>query len=276
MGNEKFRIGIYGLGRLGMSLTLAMFDRGFPPIAVGSHRIQHRDELPAALRDRWRDTPVAMVESADLIFLTVRDDVIPDLVQALARHMPSSVKRSFIHCSGALGPDVFQPLLSSGHPGAVFHPLNSFPNPETGRTLFDGTWIGLHATDPELEQQLMEIAKRLNGHPLILDAAIQPLYHLVAVLVANAPVVLAEWGVRLLTNAGKDRIPWEAYRPLIQTAMKAMQGGRPIAQLTGPWVRGDRQTIERHLATLEALDPERKDLYRALWRAAIAFLEDSK
>lgn len=257
------RLGIYGLGRLGLSLTWALYDAGLSPF-TGSRNHARREQLPDDLKARWCDSLENLIQQVDTVILSVRDDAIAEVVNRISDILPEDRVLSFVHCSGALGTTVFEPLVSRGHRGGVFHPLNSFPDPMNGRTLFRGTWIGINTTGSELRNELHNLAHILGGHPLDLDDTIQPIYHLVAVLVANAPVVLAGWSRKLVRQYLTGSVPWEAYRPLIETACRSMTRDEPLQFLTGPWIRGDRETIHRHLQFLKDHDPEGHRVYQAL------------
>ncbi len=88
-------------------------------------------------------------------------------------------------------------------------------------------------------------------------------YHAAASIAANHVVALLGQVERLAEGAG---VPREAFYPLVRAVVDNCERIGPRDALTGPVMRGDRETVERHLA---ALAPEERALYRAL--AAEAF-----
>jgi predicted short-subunit dehydrogenase-like oxidoreductase (DUF2520 family) len=84
-------------------------------------------------------------------------------------------------------------------------------------------------------------------------------------LVANGTAALAHAGVRILCELGFSRRAAERALASLLTSVAAnvCEVGVPAA-LTGPVVRGDVATIERHLAALGALDRGLCRTYAAL------------
>ncbi len=259
-------IAIYGLGRWGTSLALGMLDRGLPLIGVSSrHR---RTDLPDALRPFWIDDPCALAQRAGWIFLTVRDDAITAVAERFADFPVDWRSRVVLHSSGLHPPERLAPLADRGARVGVLHPLNTFPDPVIGRTRVAGTAYAVVA-DPPVQQALVTFVRSLGGTPHVLPRDLQPVYHLIAVLVANAPVVCAAWGRTLLRQSGLEmHVPWEAYRPLIEAAARAMVDPEPIRRLTGPWVRHDRSTMQMHRQWLRRIRAPDERVYRELARIA--------
>ena len=264
-------IAVYGLGRWGTSLALGLLDHGLPLAGVGSrHR---RTDLPDALRSLWVDDPCELVRRAEWIFLTVRDDALATVAERFADLPVDWHARVVLHSSGLHPPERLAPLADRGARVGVLHPLNTFPDPVTGRTRIAGTAYTIVA-DPPVQQALVAFVHSIGGIPHVLPRDFQPIYHLIAVLVANAPVVCAAWGRALLRQSGLERyIPWEAYRPLIEAAAQGMVDPEPIRRLTGPWVRNDRSTMRVHRQWLRRMRAPEERVYRELARIARYLVE---
>jgi predicted short-subunit dehydrogenase-like oxidoreductase (DUF2520 family) len=82
------------------------------------------------------------------------------------------------------------------------------------------------------------------------------------VLLAEASDLLTEVGI------GREQAR-EALAALAEGTLANLRERGPESALTGPIRRGDRATIERHLAALSGR-PELAQLYRALGRRAVA------
>jgi predicted short-subunit dehydrogenase-like oxidoreductase (DUF2520 family) len=102
-------------------------------------------------------------------------------------------------------------------------------------------------------------------------------YHASAVMASNFPVVLAALAARLLREAG---LPAEAadgaVRALLAGAAENLAAASPAALasgavLTGPVVRGDVETVARHLVAL-AGDDRAHAVYVALTAEAVKTL----
>ena len=103
----------------------------------------------------------------------------------------------------------------------------------------------------------------LGLRPFELADADRSLYHAGAVFAATFMVTLHDAAAELMTAAGA---PPEALEPLMRRTME--NGFVP----TGPFTRGDRGTIERHLAAIDERTPELGRLYRELAEATEAML----
>jgi predicted short-subunit dehydrogenase-like oxidoreductase (DUF2520 family) len=105
-------------------------------------------------------------------------------------------------------------------------------------------------------------------HPVRLSAEAKPMYHAAAVLVSNHTVAVAAVAERLARSAGVPAdVATRMYQPLLAGAVENLQRSRPAAALTGPIVRGDVDTVRRHLAALPA---DLRGLYCAVGREALA------
>jgi len=87
------------------------------------------------------------------------------------------------------------------------------------------------------------------------------------VFASNYFVVVEAVAQRLLRHAGlTDAEAWQALRPLVEGTLANLGKQQPAEALTGPVMRGDVETIVRHL---ESLTIDDQNLYRLLGRAAL-------
>jgi predicted short-subunit dehydrogenase-like oxidoreductase (DUF2520 family) len=100
-------------------------------------------------------------------------------------------------------------------------------------------------------------------------------YHAAAVFASNFPTVLMCLAEELLREVGIAReVAGPALHPLFASAVENLRGGAGASALTGPIVRGDVDTVQRHLLALRA-HPDTLDAYRALSRAALRWVRDA-
>jgi predicted short-subunit dehydrogenase-like oxidoreductase (DUF2520 family) len=134
------------------------------------------------------------------------------------------------------------------------HPLQTFVL-ERGPEQLDGAWAAVSGESDEALERGFRLAERLGLRPFELADADRPLYHAGAVFAASFLVTLHEAAAELLSTAGA---PTEALEPLMRRTID--NGFAP----TGPFVRGDRGTIERNLAAIHERRPDLEPLYRSL------------
>jgi predicted short-subunit dehydrogenase-like oxidoreductase (DUF2520 family) len=134
------------------------------------------------------------------------------------------------------------------------HPLQTFTS-SRGPEQLDGAWAAISGETREALAAAAELARLLAVRPFELADEERPMYHAGATFAASFLVTLHEAAAEILAAAGA---PPEALEPLMRRTME--NGFQP----TGPFVRGDSATIERHLAVLHERRPELERLYRAL------------
>jgi len=134
--------------------------------------------------------------------------------------------------------------------------------------LFKGAWVGVDG-DAAAIATADRLAGRLGAHTLRIPPGEKARYHAAAVLASNFPTVLATLAALLLTDAGvPPHESWDAVRSLMRGAVLNLDTDTPLAALTGPVMRGDAETIRRHLAALAGA-PELRRVYVELSRAAV-------
>jgi len=183
-------------------------------------------------------------EGADLVLLCVPDAAIAEVAQ---EHDPGPW---IAHTSGGTPLAALDPHTRR----FSIHPLQTFTL-ERGPEQLDGAWAAVSGGSGEALEHGFRLAETLGLLPFELPDENRGLYHVGAVLAATFLVTLHDDAAELLTAAGA---PAEALEPLMRRTME--NGFEP----TGPFVRGDDETIERHLAAITEHRPELGRLYRLL------------
>ena len=92
------RIGFIGAGRLASTLSKGLAQKGFAIIAVASRTHASAAQLAAAIPGCLAmDSPQAVADAAELVFISVTDRAIADVAAALRWRAGVAV----VHCSGA-------------------------------------------------------------------------------------------------------------------------------------------------------------------------------
>ncbi len=227
---------IIGAGRAGRSLHRALEGAGWP-----AHPIVGRgDDLSSVARD----------PQIDVVVVATPDAVIGDVARAL----PASDRTVVMHLSGSLGLDALAP-----HPRrAAMHPLVSMPDPVIGaERLGAGAWFAVAG-----DEVAVQMVDALRGRSIEIDDADRARYHAAACVASNHVVTLLAQVERLASSVG---VPLEAFLDLARGSVDNVAEVGPRRALTGPAVRGDRETIERHR---RAIPTDELALYDALVVAA--------
>src|SRR2546428_2637112 len=262
-------IAIIGPGRAGSALGRALHGAGYAIAAIFARRPERGQLLAAELGARLTRTPEGALDLADLTILAVPDDVIGPLAGDLAGAQCAGAGRAVVHLSGAQDRTPLLPLQQAGLRTGVFHAVQTFKTGADTVRNIPGTLFGIDADEP-LAGTPRTMATALGGEPFDLRGVDRARYHAAAVFVANYPVTLLAEAKALMDRAGvPGATAQRALLQLLRGTLNNLNGGEPQEALTGPAVRGDAQTIERHLRVLKD-DPALRQLYGRLTDRTLA------
>lgn len=278
-------LAILGLGRAGLSFALALRGAGQEPALLWD-RDSERARAVAALLERYvaSGTPPAGLHGADCVLLAVPDRGVGELAAELADRGLARSGQAALHLAGALDRDVLAPLARCGVATGSLHPLRALPDPlrlpvdeavRRSAAALRGATFGLEAEEGSPARRAAEqLVGALGGRPVLLRTGGKAAYHAAAVLASNALVALLHEAARLAGRGLCD--PQDALGLLLDLAggvLRDVADRGPAAALTGPIVRGDAQTVARHLEALQG-DPA-EPLYRALARSTVALAREA-
>ena len=189
---------------------------------------------------------------AELVLLCVPDRAIAEVAAAIP---PGPW---VAHTSGACRLDA----LASHERRFSLHPLQTFTL-DRGPEQLDGAWAAVSGESADALAAGAELAETLGLKPIELDDEMRPLYHAAASFVSAFLVTLHDVAGELMDAAGA---PPEALEPLMR---RTIENG---FQHTGPLVRDDWETVERHAEAIGARRPQLLPLYRALAETEAALL----
>jgi len=215
-----------------MFQTVAVVGRGRVGSAVAARLVERHIDVRGAN------------DPADLVLLCVPDQAIADVARSV------SVGPWVAHVSGATPLTALEPH----HQRFGLHPLQTFVR-WRGPEQLDGAWAAVTAESEPARARAAWLAEALGLRPFPLDESLRSLYHAGAAIASNFLVTLYRSAASTFERAGA---PPEALLPLMRRTMENR------FELTGPIARGDRATVEAHLAALAAHAPELTSLYRAL------------
>lgn len=257
------RVFIIGPGHVGRGLFRAFRASGVD--VVGFH-----GKRPSGVATSSGALP-AELAGANVVIVCVRDPQLDDTIEEVivaARDGRIAHGTVILHTSAIAEPAGLRTLTESGFPGGTFHPLVPFSDPEVSAELLRKGWIGIDG-----ENVARSTSRRLAGHlgarTLDIPPGKKPAYHAAAVIASNFPVVLASVAGHLLHDIGvPDSSAYQAVESLMSGALANMKQALPDEALTGPIVRGDAETVGKHLRALEK-HGSALDVYRALSAAAV-------
>lgn len=258
-------IGFIGLGRLGGSLARALDRAGYSVVAGYRRTREHRSAEDAIRGCAVVESPQAVVDAAQVVFVTTPDDAISSVSHSVNWRSDHVA----IHCSGASELDPLQVAADSGAAVGSLHPLQTFPTDHSDDQLA-GVTFAVESESPQLREWLDEVVHALGGRSLFLPPGARAAYHASAVMACGLMAGLVGLAAEMWESFGWSRADaLEALSPLVtSTAEQIRDLGLPAA-LTGPLVRGDLETLTKHLAATQAKGEAIRDAYAALARAEL-------
>lgn len=198
---------------------------------------------------------------------------VPDkLLAPVAMQWHTLGARAFVHFSGAFGTVELRERLGDGVSVAGLHPLLSFSSSEMEVSEARGVTFGLSGQGAARARAL-EIADWLGGRVVDVDEESRAAWHLAATIASNGVYALLSLATQVAASAGITGFDVE--RGLASLAAQSAQSASvhgAVEGATGPVVRGDAQTIERHLRVLQQM-PDIRALYVEMSRALIDIAE---
>jgi predicted short-subunit dehydrogenase-like oxidoreductase (DUF2520 family) len=238
-----------GTGAMARALGRALLQHGFRCASWFGRTADHARQ---AAGKEARDVAVVLgsqsLPPADLTFIAVADDAVQDVAFTLTQgHVPSG--SVILHTSGVHDRRVLDALAAKGAVIGSFHPLQSFIGTE-GKERFRGITIGVEGM-PGAVSAGKRLADDLLAQSVEVSTDHKALYHAAAAMAGNHAIAMLAVAADLWERATSDRQgAVEALGPLTRQSVENALHAGPEVALTGPVVRGDLGTLQRHLDAL--------------------------
>ncbi|TAH27079.1 MAG: DUF2520 domain-containing protein [Cytophagales bacterium] len=250
--NQEMKISIIGAGNLAVNLALALEKSGFNVGEIFSRNIKNAEFLANQLYHTIPQNHLDFSDStSSLFFLAVSDDALPEVVNNIA--LPA--KATLVHTSGTIE----LVLLNRFENHGVFYPIQTFS--KNHLIDFNQIPIAIEASNADTSSLLTSIANKVSGNFTFLDSEERRVVHLAAVFACNFTNHLLGVAYDVLD---KKNLDITILKPLIlETIRKAMSSEHPFTSQTGPAIRNDMLTIEKHLKMLSE-EKENSRIYQLM------------
>ena len=188
---------------------------------------------------------IKTVPPADIAIIAVSDDAIVEVSKKVDIPLVA-------HTSGAqeIG------ILKNSNRKAVFYPLQSFT--KSKNVDFKEVPICLEANAEEDYQILENLAKTISNRVYRISSKQREMVHVAAVFANNFTNHMLKLSKHI---CDVNEIPFEVLQPLIQETFEKSKSLGPEQSQTGPAIRKDSKTIEKHVFLLPK---NLKKIYRVL------------
>jgi predicted short-subunit dehydrogenase-like oxidoreductase (DUF2520 family) len=254
---RQYRISFAGAGKVAGALCRELYNIGHQIVHIASRNELTGRSLAGSCQASWSDDLVFPVAS-EVIIVAVPDDNLSEVLKKIICSETAIVA----HTAGSIGLDIFQPAQKNT---GVFYPLQTFSVDRKSDLSIVPFFI--EGSDEKCTMILRNIADTLTSSVYLSDTEHRRLLHLAAVFVSNFTNHMLTTGKDISSMAG---VPFDVLKPLIiETVEKAIELGPENSQ-TGPALRYDLNTIEKHMDLL-SFSPDLKKIYDLITKSIISY-----
>jgi predicted short-subunit dehydrogenase-like oxidoreductase (DUF2520 family) len=256
---SAIKIVCIGAGRLAHQLMPQLEDAGGRVLEIYNRTLFGATSLARVFSAAAIQTEITKIHpGADLYFITVSDDAIADVCSQLS--YLENDHSIFVHSSGIQPLDIL-PFKRRG----IFYPLQTFSHEH--QVDWRNTPLLITAETNEIEHRLMALAKSISDLVYSISDKEKAVLHLGAVFANNFVNHMLTLSEHICKEHG---VSFEILKPIIrETIEKALDVG-PSKSQTGPAIRGDQHTIEKHMKML-AEDQNQAEVYRVITESIMRF-----
>lgn len=240
---------IIGSGNVAHYFSHSLRLNGHQIRQVFSRNETHAKELAESLNTEWITEPEDLDLNADIYLLAVSDDSLPLLNKELRLG-----KRIAAHTSGAAPLAAIKDIsVNTG----VLYPVQSI---RQKIPLYHKFPLLIEAGNKMVLKRLWAIGEVISDKTIEMNSADRLKIHLAAVFCNNFPNHI----ISLCKNyCEKESLDFNLLQPLMKETFRKLETMHPDEVQTGPALRGDTATMEKHLNLLEPY-PEMRNIYRFL------------
>ena len=229
-------ITILGAGNVATQLALVLKKNGHTIVQVYNRSHDAGQELAKTVGAGFV-SDLNELEDAEVYLLAVKDDAISEVVKGLT---PTS--KIIAHTSGTKSKDL---LSNAGSNFGIFYPLQTMT--KSAKVDFKNVPLLVEGSNKQTTAKLGELAKSISKNVHQVDEQQRQWIHVAAVFANNFTNHLFGISEHLLLSHGLE---FEILKPLIFNFIQNLDQHSPSELQTGPAVRGDLQTIEKHMQLL--------------------------
>lgn len=239
------KITLIGSGKLATQLGLRLVERKHEIIQVYSRTLENAQKLAKKLNAEATNELSNITTPADVCIVAVKDDVIQKLSKKV------TLNTLIVHTSGSVSTEVLNNHKNYGS----FYPLQSFSQHKTPD--WNNLPILVYANNESCLNRLQRLAKSISNNFQIINNEQRQQLHLAAVFANNFSNHLFTIAENILAE---KNISLDLLKPLIIESVQKINIASPKDIQTGPAIRNDIKTIEKHLQQLENKE-DLKQLY---------------
>ncbi len=259
--SEQYKIVILGAGNVSLHISRHLYLAGHQVSCVWSRSIERARQVAAASGSVAVIHPGEVPDDADFYLMAVSDSSIAEVASKF-----SGGRGIWMHTAGAVPMDQLSGYFNNY---GVLYPLQTLSWQR--QVSLDDTPFLVEGSSPGVSMKIHDLASSITEKVVDMDSAGRLVLHLAAVFANNFSNHMLSIATQIIEERGAS---FSLLEPLIrETLLKILETGPANAQ-TGPAVRGDVETMSKHLELLKAY-PEWEKLYTFMSRDIIRFYKST-
>jgi predicted short-subunit dehydrogenase-like oxidoreductase (DUF2520 family) len=243
-GNSLY-LSIAGAGNVGSYLAIELFKAGCTIRQVLNRTIEKAEKLAQKVDANAIDNPESINPDIDVLILALPDREIVEFCRKAAIIFPDVILAS------TAGSVEISQLIEVNSNCGVLYPLQSFtvkthPTPSIIPFCIEGATT-------EIANKLTKIASLISNDVREISSDKRLLLHLSAVFASNFSNHMMAKAYEIIRRSGLE---FDILWPLVNETVSRLRSYEPLEMQTGPAIRNDRITIEKHLDMLKSYDDE--------------------
>lgn len=255
---KKCTVSLVGSGNIATHLGTKLFSVGYPIESVFS-RNHHNASILAKKLNAKAVTSVKDMAESDVIILAVPDGVI----ETTAAAIPSG-ESILLHVSGSTEMNVLKPFAKKF---GVFYPLQTFS--KFKEVDFSEIPICIEANDEKVYRMLESLGASISNDVRNINSEQRLAIHLAAVFTSN---FVNYMNIEAAYILDKHQVRRDIILPLLKETLQKSLAHHPYDAQTGPAIRKDYKTLDKHLEKLEEF-PDIQKVYKLLTEQIIKKFE---
>lgn len=242
------KIAVIGSGNVATHLAKGFYQLGHTITQIVSRHIEHASALAHIVQAEAAIDPEKLASDADLYLIAVSDSAIGDIICSI----PAAIQGLVIHTSGATP---LTALNKFNRYGVIYPPQSISKAVDIDLSTIP---FAIEANNNENTTVLLKLMQGVSAKTFCCNSEQRLALHVAAVLANNFPNALFQAAAQILEDQHLDI---GLLRPIILETAQKVQHHHPKDVQTGPAVRNDINTINRHLQFLSYSD-ELTEIYQ--------------
>lgn len=244
---QNFTISIAGAGNLGSYLAVEFFNAGCVISQIFNRTLQTADSLAKKVDAEAIDSIESFNADVDFLIIALPDRIIPEFLSELGRQkIFKDSKTIFLSTAGAVH---IKDLGNSGVTNfGVLYPLQSFT--KKTRPSVEIIPFCIEGGNNQTIEKSRKLASLISRDVRMVDSDQRILLHLAAVFACNFTNHMIALADEIIARVDTNR---NILDPLVNETIQRLKSFTPEEMQTGPAVRNDSVTIEKHKKLLEDL-----------------------